>query len=276
MLKRTVLIVIFFISFNAFAKDVSKKYGLVFIYDTKCPYCQKMAPTVVDIHKEYGLGLYAISPSRQVFGIMEHETNGQVSLNKDIAQKYYGSNPVRFPLLILQELDGEMKHYVIADGLTPKNQVEQVLNSYLNYFESTKKSIETERQEDNLSVGVDGKKLTQKQKKIISKSFKQLGSIGVDSCAFTPNQHLVESLGDNTMKQLTQEQIDKLNKSLKRIKHYGLESGINMSKEQWNKVLGAMKDANKSLAKLEREFIKSADNTAQKTSKIVKLGDTND
>lgn len=224
MLKRTVLIFIFFISLNAFAKDISKKYGLVFIYDTKCPYCQKMAPTVVDIHKEYGFSLYAISPSRQVFGVMEHETNGQVSLNKDIAQKYYGSNPVRFPLLILQELDGEMKHYVIADGLTPKNQVEKVLNSYLNYFKSTNESIETEHQKDN------------------------------------------------SMKRLTQEQIDKLSKSLKRIKHYSLESEITMSKEQWDKVIEAMKDTNKALAKLEQKLVK----IAKDTPKLVKSGDTND
>jgi len=134
MIKKVVCILVLMMSINLFAKDISKEYGLVFIYDAKCPYCQKMAPIVADIHNEYGLGLYAISPSGAILGSMSHETNGQVSLNEDIAQKYYGSNPVRFPLLVLQELNGEMKHFVIANGYTPKQEVEKVLNSYLNYF----------------------------------------------------------------------------------------------------------------------------------------------
>ena len=236
-------------SINMFANDISQEYGLVFIYDAKCPYCQKMAPIVVDIHNEYGLGLYAISPSREILGSMSNETNGQVSLNEDITQKYYGSNPVRFPLLVLQELNGEMKHFVIANGYTPKAEVKKVLNSYINYFEQEKQK----------------KVVTDSNSKNIGKAAMQLGSIklrplGYSGGGISPVNKLPKMLTKKDLKEFgksvfgnkaidiaIQQEISSLELSLNKLKSLKLDTLTKQQKRQADKALGKVNNKLKSV-----------------------------
>jgi len=138
MYRNIILLIVIMASNIGFSTSLNKDYSLVFIYESTCPYCQKMAPVVRDIQKENSMNLYAISADNKTLDVLDDKEVINLPLSADITTKYYGSSPVRFPLLVLQQLNGDMNHYVIANGLTPKSDAEKTLNSYLNYFNQAK------------------------------------------------------------------------------------------------------------------------------------------
>ncbi len=114
------------LSVDSSVKSLTKDYGLVFIFSPSCVHCQRMAPVVSNIKDKYGFEVFPISSNGSGLGNFKNP----IPLNYSIKQEFYRGNAERFPLLVLQELDGQMSSYVVANGEATQQQVEYILGMY--------------------------------------------------------------------------------------------------------------------------------------------------
>jgi thiol-disulfide isomerase/thioredoxin len=259
MYRKIILLILVLASNVSFSANLNKDYSLVFVYESTCPYCQKMAPVVIDIQKEYSMNLYAVSADNKTLATLNNKDVINLPLSADITNKYYGSNPVRFPLLVLQQLNGEMKHYVIANGLTPKADVENILNSYLNYFNQAKqRKLDTSATRKKTKASI-------KQLKLKPLGYSNGGISPLDNSKLNfVNKNDLKEFGeaifsDKDIDISIQQQISTLEDSLHKIKSIWLND---LNKEQKQQSDKALETVNNKL----KEVLRVLNNIDQPTS----------
>ena len=105
-------------------KLARKGYALVLFFDSSCPHCQRFAPVVKGISKEYGISVYPFS-----FGGSLPSFPNPSPVNKSIYQTYYGSSKPFYPVMFLQNVN-TMQFYLVSKGEASEAQITTILNHY--------------------------------------------------------------------------------------------------------------------------------------------------
>ena len=111
----------------------SKQFGLVFIYDSKCPYCKKMAEVVKELQKEYGFEVFPMSADHKSINGFKNF----IPMNESMFNKYFKgrTNNIKFPQLFLQTLNTkDLKFYPLSNGYTSLARVKLFLKEYGELF----------------------------------------------------------------------------------------------------------------------------------------------
>ena len=144
MIKKTILVLIFCVSF-AFAFDgetttnnidqapleklaTTKRFGVVFIYKSNCPYCHQQAPILAEISKRYNLDIYPISYDNKPINSFIKYLKFTPDMNK-----YFGNQGLYFPKIIIQDLESKnLLFWDVSTGFEDRNRLINDLNIVAN------------------------------------------------------------------------------------------------------------------------------------------------
>ncbi|MGR5282020.1 conjugal transfer protein TraF [Photobacterium damselae] len=107
----------------------TQPYGLAFIFSSRCPYCHKFAPTLVQFAKQTGLTVYPFS----VDGAGLPQYPNPLTATQEIVQEFYHTTTnITYPALFLVNLTNR-KHVTLSMGNVPLSTLQTTYGASLSY-----------------------------------------------------------------------------------------------------------------------------------------------
>ncbi|HIF9519458.1 TPA: conjugal transfer protein TraF [Photobacterium damselae] len=107
----------------------TQPYGLAFIFSSRCPYCHKFAPTLVQFAKQTGLTVYPFS----VDGAGLPQYPNPLTATQEIVQEFYHSTTnITYPALFLVNLNTR-KHVTLSMGNVPLSALQTTYGASIHY-----------------------------------------------------------------------------------------------------------------------------------------------
>ncbi|MGR5333714.1 type-F conjugative transfer system pilin assembly thiol-disulfide isomerase TrbB [Photobacterium damselae] len=107
----------------------TQPYGLAFIFSSRCPYCHKFAPTLVQFAKQTGLTVYPFS----VDGAGLPQYPNPLTATQEIVQEFYHTTTnITYPALFLVNLNTR-QHVTLSMGNVPLSALQTTYGASLNY-----------------------------------------------------------------------------------------------------------------------------------------------
>ncbi|HIF9114803.1 TPA: conjugal transfer protein TraF [Photobacterium damselae] len=107
----------------------TQPYGLAFIFSSRCPYCHKFAPTLVQFAKQTGLTVYPFS----VDGAGLPQYPNPLTATQEIVQEFYHTTTnITYPALFLVNLTNR-KHVTLSMGNVPLSALQTTYGASLSY-----------------------------------------------------------------------------------------------------------------------------------------------
>lgn len=105
---------------NEILNTSNKRYALVFIYDSTCPYCQRQYPIIQSFKKEYNFKVLGISADGNHFdGLDEKLTDSEIASHSFVAA---------FPTIILLDKEKPSKTFISKGLITLDELKERIIN----------------------------------------------------------------------------------------------------------------------------------------------------
>jgi type-F conjugative transfer system pilin assembly thiol-disulfide isomerase TrbB len=102
-------------------------WGLIYIFSSKCPYCQRFSPVLATVSQQHAIPVYAYAVDGQ--GSPDYPT--PLTANDTVLQLFYGDQPVLYPATFLVHLHS--KRFVpLTRGMVDRATLQQTLQAMLS------------------------------------------------------------------------------------------------------------------------------------------------